>query len=47
MNRTQDEFVAARKPAWDELDGLLAKKSLLYKLPPASISRAASLYREI
>ena len=47
MNRTQDEFVAARKPAWDELDTLLAKESLLYKLPPASISRAASLYREI
>jgi uncharacterized membrane protein SpoIIM required for sporulation len=47
MNRTQDEFVAARKPAWDELDTLLAKKFLLYKLPPASISRAASLYREI
>jgi len=47
MNRTQDEFVAARKPAWDELDSLLAKKSLLHKLPPVSISRAASLYREI
>ena len=47
MNRTQDEFVAARKPAWDELDTLLAKKHLLHKLPPTSISRAASLYREI
>ena len=47
MSRTQDEFVAARKPAWDELDTLLAKKHLLYKLPPTSISRAASLYREI
>jgi uncharacterized membrane protein SpoIIM required for sporulation len=47
VNRTQDEFVAARKPAWDELDTLLAKKSLLYKLPPASISRAASLYRDL
>jgi uncharacterized membrane protein SpoIIM required for sporulation len=47
VNRTQDEFVAVRKPAWDELDTLLAKKPLLYKLPPASISRAASLYREI
>jgi uncharacterized membrane protein SpoIIM required for sporulation len=47
MNHTQDEFVAARKPAWDELDTLLAKKHLLYKLPPTSISRAASLYREI
>jgi uncharacterized membrane protein SpoIIM required for sporulation len=47
MNRTQDEFVAQRKPSWDELDGLLAKKSLLYKLPPASISRVAGLYREV
>lgn len=47
MNRPQDEFVAARKPAWDELDSLLAKKHLLYKLPAASISRAASLYREV
>ncbi len=47
MNRTQDEFVAARKPAWDELDALLANKHLLHKLPPPSISRAAGLYREI
>ena len=47
MNRTQDEFVAARKPAWDELDTLLANKHLLHKLPPTSISRAAGLYREI
>ena len=47
MNHTQDEFVAARKPAWDELDALLAKRHLLHKLPPASISRAASLYREV
>lgn len=39
--------MAARKPAWDELDGLLAKKALLHKLPPASISRAASLYRDL
>jgi uncharacterized membrane protein SpoIIM required for sporulation len=47
MKRTQDEFVAARKPAWDELDGLLARSRVLHKLPPASIARAASLYREI
>jgi len=47
VNRTQDEFVAARKPAWDELDTLLAKKHLLHRLPPPSISRAASLYREV
>jgi uncharacterized membrane protein SpoIIM required for sporulation len=47
VNRTQDEFIAARKPAWDELDTLLAKRHLLHKLPPASISRAAGLYREL
>lgn len=47
MKRTQDEFVSARKPAWDELDALLGKKNVLHKLPPSSISRAASLYREI
>jgi uncharacterized membrane protein SpoIIM required for sporulation len=47
VNRTQDAFVAARKPAWDELDGLLAKTSFLHKLPAASIARAAGLYREI
>jgi uncharacterized membrane protein SpoIIM required for sporulation len=47
VNPTQDEFVAARKPAWDELDVLLGKRRLLHKLPPPSISRAASLYREV
>ena len=47
MKRTQDEFVSARKPAWDELDALLTKKNVLHKLPPASIARAAGLYREI
>ncbi len=47
MTRTQDEFVADRKPAWDELDALLARKHVLYKLPAPSIARAAALYREI
>lgn len=47
MSRTQDDFVGARKPAWDELDNLLGKKRLLHKLPAASIARAASLYREV
>ena len=47
MKQTQDEFVSARQAAWAELDALLAKKRVLHKLPPASISRAASLYREI
>ncbi len=47
MTRTQDEFVAARQPAWDELDGLLRRKRVLYQLPAPSIARAAALYREI
>lgn len=47
MSRTQDQFVAARKPAWDELDTLLGKRRLLHKLPPPSISRVAALYREV
>ena len=47
MNLTQDEFVAARKPAWDELEALIGKKHSLHKLAPTSISRAASLYREV
>jgi uncharacterized membrane protein SpoIIM required for sporulation len=47
VKRTQDDFVSARKPAWDELDTLLSKKRVLHKLPPQSIARAASLYREI
>jgi uncharacterized membrane protein SpoIIM required for sporulation len=47
VKQTQDEFVSARQAAWAELDALLAKKRVLHKLPPASISRAASLYREI
>lgn len=47
MNQTQDAFVAARKPAWDELDTLLGKRRVLHKLAPDSIARAASLYRQI
>jgi uncharacterized membrane protein SpoIIM required for sporulation len=47
VKQTQDEFVSARQAAWAELDALLAKKRVLHKLPPTSISRAASLYREI
>jgi uncharacterized membrane protein SpoIIM required for sporulation len=47
MRQNQDAFVAARKPAWDELDTLLGKRRVLHKLTPDSIARAASLYREI
>lgn len=43
--RTQDEFVAARKRLWEELDALLMGDKELYRLHPGSISRAASLYR--
>ena len=45
--RPQAEFVAARKQAWDELDGLLSSGKGLRKLPPASIARAASIYRAV
>jgi uncharacterized membrane protein SpoIIM required for sporulation len=43
---SQDEFVGARRGDWNELGGLLEKR-LLHKLPPASISRAAALYRAV
>jgi uncharacterized membrane protein SpoIIM required for sporulation len=45
--RLQDEFVAARKPDWEELDQLLTTGGGLRKLPAASIARAASLYRAV
>jgi uncharacterized membrane protein SpoIIM required for sporulation len=47
MKATQDAFVAERKPAWDKLDALLSRRRLLHHLPPASISRVASLYRDV
>jgi uncharacterized membrane protein SpoIIM required for sporulation len=45
--RLQDEFVAARKADWDELEGLLDTGKGFRKLPPASIARAASIYRAV
>ncbi|HEY5452225.1 MAG TPA: stage II sporulation protein M [Polyangia bacterium] len=45
--RPQDEFVAARKPNWDELDQLLSADGGLRKLPAVSIARAAALYRAV
>ena len=45
--RVQDEFVAARKADWDELDRLLDTGKGFRKLPPASIARAASIYRAV
>jgi uncharacterized membrane protein SpoIIM required for sporulation len=44
---SQDEFVGARRNDWSELRELLDAKPLLHKLPPASISRAAALYRAV
>lgn len=43
--RTQDQFIADRRASWNELDALLMQDKELHKLPPTSISRAASLYR--
>jgi uncharacterized membrane protein SpoIIM required for sporulation len=43
--RTQDDFVAARRHQWNELETLLGQDRELHRLAPPSISRAASLYR--
>lgn len=43
----QDQFVAARQAEWRELDGLLGQQPALHRLPPASISRLAGLYRSL
>lgn len=43
----QDQFVAARKAEWSELDELLARGVALHELPAASISRVAALYRNV
>ena len=45
--KLQDDFVAARKQDWDELEQLLTTGSGFRKLPPASIARAASIYRAV
>ncbi len=42
----RDEFVAKRSARWDELERLLVDKGL-HRLPPATISRIAALYRTI
>jgi uncharacterized membrane protein SpoIIM required for sporulation len=47
MIQRQDDFVAERRPAWDELDRLLGEGRRLDKLAPASIARAAALYRAV
>jgi uncharacterized membrane protein SpoIIM required for sporulation len=45
--RRQDDFVAERRRDWDELEQLLAGGRRLDRLAPASISRAAALYRAV
>ena len=47
MIRRQDDFVAERRPDWDELERLLGDGRRLDKLAPASIARAATLYRAV
>jgi len=43
----QDEFIAARRASWEELEHLLAMGKELHRSVPADISRAASLYRSV
>jgi uncharacterized membrane protein SpoIIM required for sporulation len=45
--RAQDEFVAARQKDWTELEQLLGSGRSFRKLPPASIARAAAIYRAV
>jgi uncharacterized membrane protein SpoIIM required for sporulation len=47
MMRRQDDFVADRRPDWDEFERLVGEGQRLDRLPPASITRAAALYRAI
>ncbi len=47
MNETQDAFVARRRPDWDALAAVLAGGRAWHRLPGASISRAAGLYRSV
>jgi uncharacterized membrane protein SpoIIM required for sporulation len=43
----QDQFVAARKAEWAQLDELLGQKPALHQLPPAAISQLGALYRSL
>ena len=45
--RAQDEFVAARKQDWDELEQLLGPGRSFRRLPAVSIARGAALYRSV
>jgi uncharacterized membrane protein SpoIIM required for sporulation len=44
---TQDEFVAARKKDWAELEQLLGSGGGFRRLPAASVARAAALFRSV
>jgi uncharacterized membrane protein SpoIIM required for sporulation len=44
---TQDDFVAARKGDWSELEALLNRGKALHRLPAPAIARAAGLYRSV
>ncbi len=45
--KPQDEFVAARRPDWEELERLTAGRLHLHQLDGPSISRVVSLYRSV
>jgi uncharacterized membrane protein SpoIIM required for sporulation len=45
--KRQDDFVAERRPDWDELGQLLGEGKRLDRLAPVSIGRAAALYRAV
>jgi uncharacterized membrane protein SpoIIM required for sporulation len=45
--RPQDEWVAARQQDWADLEQMLGPGRSFRRLPPASISRAAALYRAV
>ena len=45
--KSQDQFISERKADWDELEILLARAPALHRLPPATIPRAAALYRMV
>ena len=47
MIKRQDDFVAERRPEWDEFERLLGDGRRLDKLDPRSINRVAALYRAV
>lgn len=47
MSRDPEAFIRRQSPSWAELARLLAGDEPLAKLPPASVSRAAALYRAV